>query len=156
MRVRSYRLKDPVSRRCHAIWVGACFLLATTAAAKLFALSSPDRVLLDADPVLGIQVKTVMLLSAGLETAVCAVLCVVRGAFWRGLILASLGAQFLAYHAIKLSLAPDGPCPCLGSAWRGLGLTEAEASRVAIGMALGILASGVWLLSQRESCVQTA
>ena len=83
-------------------------------------------------------------------------LLVVRDGYLRGLMLAGLGAQFLIYHIAKLVIAPHGLCPCLGTAWKWLHLTEAGATRLALGIALAITAAGILFLAQNGRRSETA
>jgi len=84
--------------------------------------------------------------ATGVEVIACFALLVAKDGYRRGVVLAGLGGQFLAYHGAKLLIAPHGLCPCLGSAWKWLGLTEAAATSMALGFALTIAAAGVLLM----------
>ncbi len=132
-----------------ATFAAAWLLLAATAAAKIGTMTSTALVMSVQDPVLGLRVSTVLVLATGIEVLTCVGLIVLRDAYLRGLVLAGLGVQFLIYHAAKVVIAPHGPCPCLGSSWKWLGLTELGATRLALGIALTITAAGVLLLAHR-------
>lgn len=95
------------------------------------------------DQVTGLSVRTVMASATAVEVIACIALLMLKDGYIRGIVLAGLGAQFLAYHGAKLMIAPQGLCPCLGSAWKWLGLSEAGATCLALGIALIIAAAGV-------------
>ena len=128
-------------------FVVAWLLLAATAAAKALTLPSKARVMRSEDPVIGLSVRSVMVLASAVEVVACAALLVLRDRCRRGVVLLGLGAQFLAYHGARLMIAPHGLCPCLGSALKWLGLSEIGATYLALGIAFHILATGALLLA---------
>ena len=112
---------------CSVAFVVAWLLLAATASAKAISLGSTAQIMERHDPILGLRVRTVVILATAVEVCACIGLLLLKDNYLRVLVLGGLGAEFLAYHGMKQAISPDGPCPCWGSSWRWLGLTAALA-----------------------------
>lgn len=63
----------------------------------------------------------------------------------QGWCIALLGGMFVLYHiAVRIADIP-GPCPCFGSVWRVLGLSEGVVRAVTAALAWVLFCSGVVL-----------
>lgn len=118
-------------------------LLAITAAFKLctfFLLPSEIDLM---DPILHMRESRLHLIVGSVEIGVVIAVLGTSSVFLRGIILATVGAQFLWYHAALWLVGWRGRCPCLGSAWAWIGLSDRVAENAAIAIAFMLFLIGL-------------
>jgi hypothetical protein len=123
--------------------MASTFLLAFTAALKFGTfLQQPPEIDLR-DPILHVRESRIHFLGGCAEIALSAALLGTSSALLRGVILATVGAEFLWYHAALWLAGGRGRCPCLGSAWDWIGMSESTAEIAAIIIAALLLLTGI-------------
>ncbi|MCL4789471.1 MAG: hypothetical protein KJ070_22225 [Verrucomicrobia bacterium] len=89
--------------------------LATTGLLKLISVFGQAPILETADPLLGIKVRFVLLISGLVEVIIATALCLLRNprsALW---LVSWMGFNFLLYRSFRTLDGEDNPCPCLGT-----------------------------------------
>jgi hypothetical protein len=137
-----FMFRMPLSRINRIVVSGAVFILVLTAILKILSAFGHLPVLSQRDPVLLLSNRTVMLIAGFMELLVAVVLLKVKIPFIRGLIISILGWEFLAYHLVTAWYGIN-TCPCLGNAWKWLGVSPKAMVVVSVFMAflLAILGS---------------
>ena len=118
-------------------------VLYITAALKLVTfLQHPPEIDLT-DPILHVRESWIHFVGGSAEVAVATALLCTSSTLLRSVILATVGAQFLWYHAALWLAGWRGRCPCLGSAWDWIGMSESTAEIAAIIIAALLLLTGI-------------
>lgn len=130
----------------------AAVVLLTTALAKALSALGDARILQGPDPIFGMDIRTVLLVAATLESFVAWVcLRAMRPSLQVGLVL-WLSTAFLLYRAGLWMVGYDRPCNCLGTLTDALGISP-EAADLAAKLVLAYLfigscAARFWLRGQ--------
>jgi hypothetical protein len=121
-------------------------ILVITSALKVISLVEADALLLGRrDPLLCLPTNITMALAIVVELATCAMILWSRGWTSRGLVLATVGAQFVLYHVALALIGGRGGCPCLGNLWQWLRVSPLAADRASLCLAHLICLSGAYL-----------
>jgi len=138
----------------HGVLVSAAVILLLTAAAKLVTLFMGGSVLRAPDPLLGLPTGWVLV-------GVAVVELVVAGAVWRlrdqqisCLLVAMLGAQFVAYRAALALGGFSQGCPCLGRLGDRLPISPLALDRLLWFAAIWLLLGGavaLWAATRETS-----
>ncbi|MBI1178873.1 hypothetical protein GC207_15685 [bacterium] len=134
----------------------ALVLLAFTGTAKLISAAGATRILGEADPVVGIPTRLLLLFAGSVEMATVIAILKVHSTSFRSLLVAILGAEFLLYRAVFEIGQYSRGCPCLGSftAWSHLpdSLINGILWAVAVWLCLGgLLSFSVSLMRERTN-----
>lgn len=124
----------------------AAAVLVTTAVLKLPGVWGGAPILQQADPLLAISTRWVMLGSAVVELALFVLLISLRSRMISGLLLAIVGAEFLLYHVTLAWFGLSGRCPCLGMIWQWMHVSDETAAIISWGLAAFLLLSGIAVL----------
>lgn len=108
------------------VWV-----LCISAIAKLLSVAGGVAVLRAPDPLVGLQLRWLMLVEAAVELAAARVLASQVDWRIRLLVVFWLGALFCSYHLFLSILDPSAYCPCLGTLYGRLGIRPATADALA-------------------------
>ncbi len=112
-------------------WGGQVFLysvaliLILTALAKVFSAGGAARILARPDPVLMLDLRSLLVAVAFVEGGVAAYLLLAPDRRKKYLLILWLSASFTLYRVFLWRVDPGGQCPCLGSATESLGLRPA-------------------------------
>lgn len=126
------------------VCVAAVAVLAATAAMKLASVVLDWPEPQTRDPLLLVPGNWVLLLTVGIECLAVTAILWLRDGFNRGIIIASLGWQFLLYHWAYPQFGSG--CPCLGSVWRWTQSSPRSAEWVSIGLAAWLAGTGTALV----------
>lgn len=124
----------------------ASVILTVTAIAKIISSFGQAAILVQPDPLLGVSVRTSNWIVAAVEIAVACLLWWMRDYVWRSLLIVIMGAEFLLYHMMLIWGRVHGPCPCLGSAWKWMGVSDKWVGIIAMGLGCYLLTSGLLIL----------
>ena len=121
-RSRVHQSKIMLAKLQRPFLTSALLLLAFTAVAKLISAAGSAAILAQADPVIGLPTRWVLILAGGVELAVSIVILLSRSRLVPSLLVAIVGAEFLLYRAVFQIGNFSRGCPCLGSfsAWANL------------------------------------
>lgn len=105
-------------------------ILLLTAAAKFASSFGHDKILLEYDPVLGFQFRTLFWLVASVESGV-AVTCFRSGRTWLSTgLVAWLATSFVAYRLAMWKIGYHKPCGCLGNLTGALHISPEAADTI--------------------------
>lgn len=103
----------------------ATVLLFLTGVAKLVSAGGSSAILEDADPIVGVQTRWLLITLGILELGTIVLIIVSHDHRLPSLIVAILGAQFLWYRAVFQIGGYTRGCPCLGSFAEWTNLSQA-------------------------------
>ncbi len=126
----------------------AGLVLILTAAAKVIGASQGERVLSERDPLLGYwDLREVLLMAALLEICVAVTLLAGRSGRRKGFCLLWIVGLFVAYRAGLRAIGFRGYCHCLGEWTTWLGLQQAGADALAVGILICLATAGIALVA---------
>jgi hypothetical protein len=136
------------------VWLGVALLL-VAAASKFWTLALQPPILGVLDPVWSVENRYLLAAVAATEL-ICAVAVLSSSHWWfKGLVLAWLGANFLVYRVALHFSGSAMPCPCLGQLGAQFGLSHVEMEAITKGMLLYLLAAGAFLLIRHRPRAQS-
>ncbi len=127
------------------------YILLVAGMAKFLAFRSPAHFLETSDPVLGIKVRTLMLVLAICELSLAAFLTLSNQTSLKLLLTAYCGANFLAYHGALIWMKAPQPCSCLGNFTEWVPLAPRAMSLVLLGCCLFMFTGATLLLVLRRN-----
>jgi len=131
------------------------YILLVAGMAKFMAFRSPAHFLETSDPVLGIKVRTLLLVLAVCELSMAAFLTLSNQTSLRLLLTAYCGANFLAYHGALIWMKAPQPCSCLGNFTEWVPLAPRAMSLVLLGCCLFMFTGATLLLILRRSATSS-
>ncbi len=96
-----------------------------------------------AEPVLGLPTGRILFLALASELSGCIAMLVAPNRLWKALVAATVGAEFLLYHAGLVAIGSGQPCSCLGTVWDWTGIPHRELTAISWVLAGFIWVSGV-------------
>lgn len=129
-------------------------ILVITAVAKCVSSFEQEKILLERDPIVGFQFRTLFLLLGAIESAV-AVVCFRSRRMWLSAgLIAWLATSFLAYRLALLKIGYHKPCSCLGNLTDALHLSpyavDTAMKAILAYLLIGSYATLFWLWRQRK------
>lgn len=136
----------PLARALSLFFLLISYMLIVASMAKFLAFRSPAHFLETSDLVLGIKVRTLLLVLAICELSLAAFLTLSNQTSLKLLLTAYCGANFLAYHGALIWMKAPQPCSCLGNFTEWVPLAPQVMSFVLLGCCLFIFTGATLLL----------
>jgi hypothetical protein len=107
-------------------------ILCVTTGAKLWAAHFRMPILAYKDPLLQLDIRHLLILTAIYEIVISCVLVLPVRRPVKAILVGVTGAEFLLYHVFKSALGLPSPCPCLGNIPKALGLSDHFTSSILV------------------------
>lgn len=139
------------ARASSVVLMVTAYILLVAGMAKFLAFRSPVHFLETSDPVLGIKVRTLLLVLAICELSLAAFLTLSNQTSLKLLLTAYCSANFLAYHGALIWMKAPQPCSCLGNFTEWVPLAPRAMSLVLLGCCLFMFTGATLLLILRRN-----